>query len=249
MLMGLVPWHHCALQKSGSFGSLSVIFRFWRQSSGLGAILLKMLFSDLHQRHLGFCKSKSNFSPTSHQIRCTKAGLSDPCFNSLFRNLSYSALGAIECSALARHHSHTESIELGSSHIFLWSVMKWASKGGNESALWHPSLCELKLRNSRGRSRLRRAFQTCLTPLCCHYFSIFKFLNFHLGISPVLDSNYLFKGSQIILLIVSKNDGVFKNLLKKQAGIKEFNKNSGWLHSQDEQMLYDSSYNYIKIKL
>lgn len=158
------------------------------------------------------CKSKSNSLPISYQIRFTKAGLSDPCFNSLFRNLSYSALGTIECSALARHHSHAESIELGSSHIFLWSVMKWASKGGNESALWHPSQCEFKLRNSRGRSRLRRAFQTCLTQLCCHYFSIFKFLNFHLGISPVLDSNYLFKGPQIILVIVSKNDGVFKNL-------------------------------------
>lgn len=31
--------------------------------------------------------------------------------------------------------------------------------------------------------------------------------------------------------------------------MKEFNKNSVWLHSQDEQILYDSSYNYIKIKL
>lgn len=90
MLMDLVPWHHCALQKSISFGS--VVFHIWRQSSGL-RVILKMLFSDLHQQRLGFCKSKSNSSPTSYQIRCTKAGLSGQCFNSLFRNLSYSAFG------------------------------------------------------------------------------------------------------------------------------------------------------------
>lgn len=174
MLMDLVPWHHCALQKSISFGSLSVIFHIWRQNSGLRVILLKMLFSDLHQQHLGFCKSKSNSSPTSYQIRCTKAGLSGQCSG----NSATVLLGTIECSTQARHHSHAESIKLGSSHIFLWSIMKWASKGGNESTLWHPSLWELKLRNSRDRSRLRRAFQTWFNPALLSLLLNFKFLNF-----------------------------------------------------------------------